>query len=126
MLYHQPSRAYHTNVQTLQWGVVLAGAADFARPASSLSITQNLALMTTGMIWTRWCFVIKPKNYFLASVNFSVGLVGLAQVIRVVNYQRSLTPAERANTELGQIEKAAEKVAEDPKKITDVVKGEKI
>ena len=26
--------------------------------------------MATGAIWTRWCFVIKPRNIFLASVNF--------------------------------------------------------
>jgi mitochondrial pyruvate carrier 2 len=46
----------------MKWGVVLAGASDFLRPAEKLSITQNLALMATGSIWTRWCFVIKPKN----------------------------------------------------------------
>jgi mitochondrial pyruvate carrier 2 len=46
----------------MKWGVVLAGASDFVRPAEKLSITQNLALMATGSIWTRWCFVIRPKN----------------------------------------------------------------
>jgi hypothetical protein len=46
----------------MKWGVVLAGATDFLRPAEKLSLTQNLALMATGSIWTRWCFVIKPKN----------------------------------------------------------------
>lgn len=46
----------------MKWGVVLAGASDFLRPADKLSLTQNLALMATGSIWTRWCFVIRPKN----------------------------------------------------------------
>lgn len=46
----------------MKWGVVLAGASDFLRPAEKLSLTQNLALMATGSIWTRWCFVIIPKN----------------------------------------------------------------
>jgi hypothetical protein len=46
----------------MKWGVVLAGASDFVRPADKLSLTQNLALMATGSIWTRWCFVIRPKN----------------------------------------------------------------
>ena len=45
-----------------QWALVLAGISDFWRPAENLSLTQNLALTATGMIWTRWCFVIKPKN----------------------------------------------------------------
>jgi hypothetical protein len=46
----------------MKWGVVLAGASDFLRPAEKLSLTQNLALMATGSIWTRWCFVIRPQN----------------------------------------------------------------
>lgn len=73
-----------------QWGLVIAGASDFTRPAESLSIPQNAALMATGAIWTRWCFVIRPKNVFLASVNFLVSCVGATQVGRAVNYQRSL------------------------------------
>jgi uncharacterized membrane protein len=46
----------------MKWGVVLAGASDFLRPAEKLSLTQNMALMATGSIWTRWCFVIRPQN----------------------------------------------------------------
>jgi len=52
---------YSADLQS-QWGLVLAGAADFARPAEALSLPQNAALMATGLIWTRWCFVIKPRN----------------------------------------------------------------
>ena len=53
----------------MKWGVVLAGATDFLRPAEKLSLTQNLALMGTGAIWTRWCFVIKPKNVLYVAAN---------------------------------------------------------
>lgn len=45
-----------------QWTLVLAGVSDFARPAEKLSFTQNFALTCTGLIWTRWCFIIRPKN----------------------------------------------------------------
>lgn len=45
-----------------QWALVLAGISDFARPAEKLSFTQNFALTCTGLIWTRWCMIIKPKN----------------------------------------------------------------
>lgn len=67
-------KTVHFWAPIMKWGLVLAGAADFARPAESLSLTQNAALMATGLIWTRWCFVIKPRNLlydclvFLASV----------------------------------------------------------
>lgn len=47
---------------SLQWALVLAGVSDFTRPAEKLSLTQNLALTATGAIWTRWCFIIKPRN----------------------------------------------------------------
>jgi hypothetical protein len=46
----------------MKWGVVAAGASDFLRPAEKLSLTQNMALVATGSIWTRWCFVIRPQN----------------------------------------------------------------
>ena len=47
----------------MKWAIVIAGAADFFRPPEKLSLTQNGALTATGLIWTRWCFVITPKNY---------------------------------------------------------------
>lgn len=49
-------------------GLVLSGAADFARPAEKLSLTQNIALMCTGAIWTRWCLIIKPRNIMYALI----------------------------------------------------------
>ncbi|KAH3688722.1 hypothetical protein WICPIJ_000322 [Wickerhamomyces pijperi] len=71
----------------LKWGVVFAGLADFARPADKISPTQNLSLLATGVIWTRWSFVIKPKNYLLASVNTFVALTSGYQLARIVNYR---------------------------------------
>ena len=78
----------------MKWGMVLAGASDFSRPAESLSFTQNFALMCTGAIWTRWCFVIRPKNVALAAVNALVFLVGATQVGRIYNYNQTLKSTE--------------------------------
>ncbi|GAM82801.1 hypothetical protein ANO11243_007870 [Dothideomycetidae sp. 11243] len=97
-------KTVHFWAPIMKWGVVLAGAADFARPASQLSISQNAALMATGAIWTRWCFVIKPRNLFLASVNFLLFCVGATQVSRGLMYQRSLT-AENAGQEIKKVAK---------------------
>jgi len=66
---------------------VIAGANDLQRPVDSISGTQQLALMATGMIWTRWSLIIKPKNYLLASVNFFLGTVAGYQVFRLVSYR---------------------------------------
>jgi hypothetical protein len=94
----------------MKWSIVLAGAADIARPAEQLSLTQNLALMCTGAIWTRWCFVIRPKNIFLVT-----------QVTRITMWQRSVKNVE------GQAEiegKALEgELKETAKKAEKVVKS---
>lgn len=47
----------------VQWVLVAVSIADFTRPPESLSLVQSGALMATGGIWTRWCLIIKPKNY---------------------------------------------------------------
>lgn len=74
----------------MKWSLVFAGLSDIQRPIESISGTQQIALLATGAIWTRWCMVIRPKNYLLASVNFFLGTVAGYQVIRLYNYQRSL------------------------------------
>lgn len=82
-------KTVHFWAPVMKWSIVLAGVSDFARPAESLSLTQNVALTATGIIWTRWCFVIKPRNLLLAAVNFFLGCVGVTQVTRILFYQRS-------------------------------------
>ncbi|KAJ4264038.1 hypothetical protein NW762_006077 [Fusarium torreyae] len=80
-------KTVHFWAPVMKWALVLAGISDFARPAEKLSFTQNLALTCTGIIWTRWCLIIKPKNYLLAAVNFFLGLVGLVQITRIARYE---------------------------------------
>ena len=104
----------------MKWALVLAGVSDFARPADSLSLTQNLALMTTGAIWTRWCFVIKPKNLFLAAVNFFLFLVGSTQVTRILMHKSSVKDAEQELKVEGH--EIKEELKETAKKAEGVVK----
>lgn len=80
-------KTVHFWAPVMKWSIVLAGVSDFYRPAEKLSLTQNLALTCTGLIWTRWCFVIKPRNLLLATVNFFLGLVGVVQVSRILVYK---------------------------------------
>ncbi|KAL1870269.1 hypothetical protein VTK73DRAFT_2718 [Phialemonium thermophilum] len=82
-------KTVHFWAPVMKWALVLAGVSDFARPAEKLSVTQNVALTATGLIWTRWCLIIKPKNYLLAAVNFFLGIVGVVQVTRIVLYHQS-------------------------------------
>ncbi|KAL3473521.1 hypothetical protein BJX99DRAFT_233645 [Aspergillus californicus] len=83
-------KTVHFWAPVMKWALVIAGISDFQRPAEKLSLTQNGALTATGIIWTRWCMIITPKNYLLAAVNFFLGCVGVVQVTRIFNYRRSL------------------------------------
>lgn len=65
-------------------GLVIAGLADLSRPAEKISPTQSGALMATGIIWSRYSLVIKPKNYSLFSVNLFVAITQSIQVIRAL------------------------------------------
>jgi hypothetical protein len=71
----------------LKWALVIAGINDTFRPVEKVSGTQNLSLLATGTIWTRWSFVIKPKNYLLASVNFFLALTAGYQLTRITQYR---------------------------------------
>lgn len=80
-------RTVHFWAPTLKWGLVFAGLSDIQRPVEKVSGAQNLSLLATALIWTRWSFVIKPKNYLLASVNFFLGITAGYQISRIVNYR---------------------------------------
>ncbi|KAF2745920.1 UPF0041-domain-containing protein [Sporormia fimetaria CBS 119925] len=86
-------KTVHFWAPIMKWALVLTGASDFGRPAEQLSLTQNLALMSTGAIWTRWCFIIRPKNVMLAAVNFFLFIVGSTQVGRILMYRQSIKGA---------------------------------
>mmetsp|Transcript_16354 Transcript_16354/g.40297 ORF Transcript_16354/g.40297 Transcript_16354/m.40297 type:complete len:303 (-) Transcript_16354:85-993(-) len=73
---------------TMKWGLVIAGIGDMKRPVEKVSLPQNAALAATGVIWTRYSFVITPINYNLASVNLFVGFTGLYQLARIFNYRQ--------------------------------------
>ncbi|SCU99409.1 LAFA_0G23882g1_1 [Lachancea sp. 'fantastica'] len=80
-------KTVHFWAPTLKWALVFAGISDIQRPVDKLSGIQNLSLLATGVIWTRWSFVIKPKNMLLASVNFFLAGTAGYQLSRIWNYR---------------------------------------
>ncbi|KAK6820688.1 hypothetical protein PG995_003659 [Apiospora arundinis] len=110
-------KTVHFWAPVMKWALVIAGISDFARPAEKLSLTQNAALTSTGLIWTRWCMIITPKNYLLAAVNGFLAIVGIVQCSRIGMYYRSQKDLPATATELK--EDAKEKV----EKVKDAVKS---
>ncbi|CCK70330.1 mitochondrial pyruvate carrier KNAG_0E00620 [Huiozyma naganishii CBS 8797] len=76
-------KTVHFWAPTLKWGLVIAGLSDLTRPVEKVSGAQSLSLLATAAIWTRWSFVIKPKNYLLASVNSVLGLTAAYHIVRI-------------------------------------------
>ncbi|XP_038207312.1 mitochondrial pyruvate carrier 2-like [Zerene cesonia] len=73
-----------------KWGLVIAGLGDVTRPPETLSIPQCFSLAITGVIWSRYSLVIKPKNYSLFTVNLFVASINIYQLGRAYLYQQSL------------------------------------
>ncbi|KAG7696199.1 hypothetical protein KL930_003226 [Ogataea haglerorum] len=82
--------AFPIALLTTQWSLVFAGANEMVRPVEKISGSQQLALLATGAIWTRWSFLIRPRNMLLASVNFLLATVAGYQVVRLYNWRRTL------------------------------------
>ncbi|KAI7852552.1 mitochondrial pyruvate carrier [Circinella umbellata] len=82
-------KTIHFWAPAMKWALVFAGISDLKRPAENLSLPQNLSLVATGLIWTRYSMVIIPKNFTLGAVNIFVAGTGLMQVARIMNYRMS-------------------------------------
>ncbi|KAI9484620.1 mitochondrial pyruvate carrier [Zychaea mexicana] len=82
-------KTIHFWAPAMKWALVIAGISDLQRPAENLSLPQNLSLVATGLIWTRYSMVIIPKNITLGTVNVFVAGTGLMQVARIMNYRMS-------------------------------------
>ena len=57
-----------------KWLFSINNLKDLNKPVEKISIAQFSALTLTGIIWTRYSFVINPINYNLALVNATLGL----------------------------------------------------
>ncbi|CAO3608843.1 unnamed protein product [Mucor hiemalis] len=96
-------KTIHFWAPTFKWGLVIAGLSDLKRPADQLSLSQNLTLGVTGLIWTRYGFVVKPKNYIIVAVNFCVFLTATAQVGRIINYRQTIKESTTTSEKLAVI-----------------------
>ncbi|NP_001004662.2 uncharacterized protein LOC447924 [Danio rerio] len=77
-----------------KWGLVAAGFSDMTRPPEKLSVSQSCVITATGLIWSRYCLVIIPKNWALFAVNFFLGMCGSIQLFRIWRYNQELKQKE--------------------------------
>ncbi|CAG8674261.1 15249_t:CDS:2 [Acaulospora morrowiae] len=82
-------KTIHFWAPMMKWALVIAGLSDLKRPAENLSLSQNVALTATGVIWSRYSTQIIPYNWALLSVNLFVAGTGFTQLFRILNYRRN-------------------------------------
>jgi mitochondrial pyruvate carrier 2 len=71
---------------TTKWALSGSNIVDYKRDIHSISIPQQIALTATGLIWTRYSFVINPINLNLAAVNTMLSITGIYQLSRIYVY----------------------------------------
>ncbi|EAN30576.1 Mitochondrial pyruvate carrier 4 [Theileria parva strain Muguga] len=81
----------HFYAPAFKWSISLANLSDINRPTHLISLPQQLAVTATGLIWSRYSYVIIPRNYNLLSVNFAMALTGLYQISRIIR-DKQLAP----------------------------------
>ncbi|XP_011567730.1 mitochondrial pyruvate carrier 2 isoform X2 [Plutella xylostella] len=73
-----------------KWALVAASLDDYRRPLDKVSTTQSATLAATGLIWTRYCLVIRPINYSLSLCNFMLGAANAYQCFRAYRFQNAM------------------------------------
>lgn len=69
--------------------LALAGLGDvISRPANIISINQSGSLAAANLIFSRYAYVIIPRNYNLLAVSFSVFLEQAYLVAKAVKWRR--------------------------------------
>lgn len=69
---------------TSKWMLSGANMLNLDKPTDTISLAQTFALTCTGVIWSRYSFVINPVNYNLAIVNIALGLSSGYHLVRKI------------------------------------------
>jgi mitochondrial pyruvate carrier 2 len=69
---------------TSKWLLSGTNLLNLDKPTDTISLAQTFALTTTGVIWTRYSFVITPVNINLAVVNIALGASSGYHLVRKI------------------------------------------
>ncbi|KAK4753327.1 hypothetical protein SAY87_022125 [Trapa incisa] len=77
-------KTIHFWAPTFKWVISIANVADFTKPPDSISYPQQTVVAVSGLIWSRYSMVIKPRNLNLLGVNMAMAGTGLYQLSRKI------------------------------------------
>ncbi|KAL0461153.1 UNVERIFIED_CONTAM: Mitochondrial pyruvate carrier 3 [Sesamum latifolium] len=87
-LWNHPAgpKTIHFWAPTFKWGLSIANVSDFSKPPETLSYPQQAVIAGSGVIWSRYCFVITPWNWNLFGVNSAMACTGFYQLARKLRH----------------------------------------
>ncbi|SOV83769.1 mitochondrial pyruvate carrier protein 2, putative [Plasmodium sp. gorilla clade G3] len=80
----------HFWAPTFKWSISLANIADINRDPSYLSLPQQFAICLTGLLFTRFAYMIKPRNLNLLTINFFMSMTSFYQISRIGQYKYNI------------------------------------
>ncbi|SBT80238.1 mitochondrial pyruvate carrier protein 2, putative [Plasmodium malariae] len=80
----------HFWAPTFKWSISVANIVDINRDPKLLSLPQQFAIFLTGLLFSRFAYVIKPRNLNLLTINLFMSLTALYQITRITNYKYNL------------------------------------
>jgi hypothetical protein len=69
------------------WGLVLAGLLDMKKPAEAISLNMTGVLCAYSLLFMRFAWMVKPRNYILLSCHVCNETVQGYQLTRALNYK---------------------------------------
>ncbi|KAL7089909.1 hypothetical protein ACP275_12G006500 [Erythranthe tilingii] len=93
-------KTIHFWAPTFKWGLSIANISDFSKPPEKLSYPQQAVIATSGIIWSRYCFVIIPWNWNLFAVNSAMACTGFYQLSRKLRHDYFAPPPTAAAAEV--------------------------
>ncbi|CXI96857.1 mitochondrial pyruvate carrier protein 2, putative [Plasmodium berghei] len=77
----------HFWAPTFKWSISLANIADINRDPKLLSLPQQFAIGLTGLLFSRFAYVIKPRNINLITINIFMSITAMYQITRIAVYK---------------------------------------
>ena len=62
--------------------IIINNVNDFKKPVDMISSKLQFVIFSSGLIWSRWCFLVTPQLHFLAAVNFIMCNTAIYQLYR--------------------------------------------
>lgn len=88
---------------TTKWLLSASNIVDYDRDVDKMSLSQQMALASTGIIWSKYSMVINPVNWNLFAVNVALAFTSMYHLLRIGKARYDASQAEKAQQAEGLV-----------------------